>query len=75
MTQAQSTKLNVRQFREEVAEAFLKGFELSLDEVAYSEIMRVASQPGGLRSAIIGNANRYATTRVMENKDKLDPMS
>lgn len=63
--------MNVRDFREEIAEAFIKGVEWSVQACpSEQEIAR----RGGVDSIIMAEAQKYAGRRVLENASKLDPM-
>lgn len=68
--------MNVRTFREEVAEAFLVGFQLSMESVHESELIVWQRHPDKMREAIMRKAQQYATMRVLNQPDgTLEPMS
>lgn len=62
--------MNVRDFREELVQAFARGVEWSVEACpSVEEIQR----RGGIDSIIIAEGNRYAARRCLENAPKLDP--
>lgn len=64
--------MNVREFREEVADAFLRGIDWSLQAPASDA--EIARTPGGVPTIMMQAANRHATSRVIANAAKLEPM-
>ena len=64
--------MNVRDFREEIAEAFLRGIDWTLQAPASDH--EIARTPGGVPTIIKSAAGRYAGQRVIANADKLEPM-
>ena len=64
--------MNIREFREELAEAFIQGVNWTLQSPASDA--EIARTPGGVPTIIMQAANRHATLRIMANKEKLEPM-
>lgn len=68
--------MNVRDFREEIAEAFLKGIEFSMMAPLSDEQIKKAEvvKGDGVQNILLNAANSHARQRVLANHDKLEPM-
>lgn len=70
------TTMNLRDFREELQEAFLKGVEFAMSTPPTQAEIRGATVVGddGALNLLNRAASKYASTRVLHNHDKLEPM-
>lgn len=63
--------MNIRDFREELVQAFARGVEWSVEACPSEQEVK---RRGGIDSIIIAEGNKYAARRVIENATKLEPM-
>lgn len=68
--------MNVRDFREEIAEAYLKGIQFTMQSpLSDAEIKKAERVPGdGVQNILLNAAQTYARERVLANAQKLDSM-